>query len=163
MMKGLDGGKKEDAPGVVGSLHGQPAAVGSVASYVPPPAQCGDGLCTIDRRLQMPGGMTLPSRSTLVQLRNGRTVVISAPPLHPGLEYALREQGGVAAVVTPNSFHHAFLNFTDYFPEAKVYLPPALEQRTAISPAALTLNSEPPSLWSDELEQCFFGPVGEYR
>src|ERR1700756_3390459 len=80
-----------------------------VASYVPPPAPCGNGLWTIDRRLQMPGGMILPSRSTLVRLRDGRSVVISAPPLDPGLEYALREQGGVAAVVAPNSFIMPFL------------------------------------------------------
>ena len=83
-----------------------------IRGFAPPPRQVAPDLWTIERRLRMPGGPTLPTRSTVVRLPAGGLLVVSPPPVEAGGLEALDALGAVEDVLVPNSFH--YLNAADF-------------------------------------------------
>src|SRR5262245_38782552 len=116
-----------------------------VEEYRPQPGQLDEGLWTIERKLKMPGGITLPVRTTVVRLQSGALVVLSPPKLDADLEGWLRRQGEVAAVVAPNTFHHLFVGeYPLVFSSAQIFVAPGLSRRVPTVSTATELGPSPP-------------------
>ena len=117
-------------------------------------------LSATPRRLRMPGGPRLPSRTTLVRLGSGGLLVVSPPPVEAGGLEPLERLGAVAEVLVPNSFH--YLNapgFLGRHPDARLLLAPALRQRVPDLPPGDELGPARPASWDGVLEHAILGPV----
>src|SRR4051812_37732940 len=77
-----------------------------VAGFAPPPTAVAPGLWSLERRLRMPGGPLLPSRTTIIRLPAGGLLVVSPPPVAAGGLAALDALGAVDEVLVPNTFHY---------------------------------------------------------
>lgn len=111
----------------------------------------------------MPGGLMLPVRSTVVRLQSGALVIVSPPKRDPDFEGWLRQQGELAAVIAPNTFHHLFASgYPPSFSSARLFAAPGLCRRVASLSTATELGSDPPELWAAEIQQAVFGPVGNF-
>lgn len=136
---------------------------GFAEDYRPQPQEFAEGLWTIERKLKMPGGLTLPVRTTVVRLQSGVLVLLSPPKLDSHVEGWLRQQGEVAAVVAPNAFHHLFVSeYLPIFSAARLFVAPGLPQRVPSLSTATELGNAPPELWAAEIQQAVFGPVGNF-
>jgi hypothetical protein len=131
-----------------------------VAGFAPPPAQLDAGLWAIDRRLRMPGGPILPSRSTVIRLASGGLLVVSPPAIAPGGLDALDALGTVEEVFVPNSFH--YLNAADFaarHPAATLRTSPGLHARVPSFPACDEIGDAVPSAWAGVVEHAVLGPA----
>lgn len=94
-----------------------------------PPRPVAEGLYAIERRLFLPGGVAMPTRSFVVRVAGGGVAVLSPVPD----EEARRDVamlGPVRCLVAPNSFHYTGLaSWAAAFPEARVLLAPGLRAR----------------------------------
>ncbi|MGE0684542.1 MAG: DUF4336 domain-containing protein [Candidatus Binatia bacterium] len=136
---------------------------GLVEGYRPQPQQLAEGLWAIERKLKMPGGFTLPVRTTVVRLQSGALVVLSPPKLDADFKGWLRQQGEVAAVMASNVFHYLFVSeYPPVFPSARIFVAPGLPRRVPALVTATELENAPPELWAAEIQQAVFGPVGNF-
>lgn len=133
-----------------------------VAADRPPPHELGGGLWALDRQLQHFGMARLPTRTTLVRLRNGSLVVVSPPALvDADAAAAIGAIGPVRQVVIPNSFHYLYApEFRRHCPDATLLAPPGLAGRVPELPVDAELGPDPPPGWAGELEYTVLGPVG---
>jgi hypothetical protein len=134
----------------------QAGAPGVDEAYRPPPARIGDGLWSLERKLRMPLGAALPSRTTIVRLAGGGLVLISPPPAHPETWTAIDALGRVDALVAPNSFHYLYVAAAvRQYPRATLYLAPGLPARVPALPEGIDLSERTPA---PEIEQITLGP-----
>lgn len=110
-------------------------------------------LWVIDHPLRV-GGLHLGTRTTIVRLASGGLWVHSPGPLQSGLTAEIAALGPVQALVAPNAMHHLYLTPNiQAFPQATVYISPALPGKLKDPVTHEVLNEEPPALWRDELAQ----------
>jgi len=132
-----------------------------VPGYAPAPVALAPGLWSLERRLRMPGGVTLPTRTTLIRLPSDGLLVVSPPAVEVGGLESLDALGRVEEILVPNSFH--YLNargFQARYPRATLRFPPGLHQRVLGLPAAEELGASAPPSWQGTLESAVLGPVG---
>jgi hypothetical protein len=71
----------------------------------------------------------------------------------------LARMGRVAHLVAPNSFHYLYLGqHREAFPDAAVYLCPALQERRPVVGSGTVLGEAPPAAWEGEIDQAVLGP-----
>ncbi len=131
-----------------------------VSSFAPPPTQIAPNLWSLDRRLRMPGGLSLPTRTIVMRLRSEALLVVSPPPVEIGGLDGLDALGAVAEVLVPNSFH--YLNapgFLARYPQATLWVVPGLHQRVSGLPCGQELSDLTPPSWQGEIEHLVLGPV----
>jgi hypothetical protein len=127
---------------------------GLVRDFAPPPERLDTSLWILDRRLRMPGGPVLPTRTTIVGLPSGGLLVVSPPPAGAGGLDVLGAIGRVEHVVAPNSFHHLNVaGFLARFPGASFWAAPGLFARVPGLPPGTELGSDAPAEWSGAVEQ----------
>jgi hypothetical protein len=130
-----------------------------VADYAPLPRIVADGIWVVDRRLRM-GGVTMPTRMTVVRLRTGGLLLHSPVRLDAPTREGIASLGRVDALVAPNSFHYLFLGeHAAAHPTATVHLAPGLRERRPELSAGTVLGDEPPAAWAADVEQLVFGPI----
>jgi len=131
-----------------------------VTAFAPPPTPIGPGLWSLDRRLRMPGGPLLPSRTTVMRLGSGGLLVVSPPPGAPGGLEHLDALGPVEEIVAPNSFHHVYATeFLARHPGATLRVAPGLHARVAGLPESEELAESTPTSWRGVVEHAILGPV----
>ena len=109
----------------------------------------------IDHPLRV-GGLHLGTRTTLVRLASGGLWMHSPGPLSPQLTADIAALGVVQALVAPNAMHHRYLTHNARaFPQATVYVSPALSEKLKTALAYEVLQTETPPLWRDDLRQHF--------
>lgn len=114
-------------------------------------------LWVIDHPLRV-GGLKLGTRTTVVRLTGGGIWLHSPGPLQPELTAQLTALGPVQALIAPNAMHHLYLTQNvQAFPQATVYVSPALPAKLKGASAYEILSDEPPALWRDELAQHLVG------
>ncbi len=132
----------------------------TVRGFAPPPVEIAQGLWSLERRLRMPGGPSLPARTTLVRLASGGLLVVSPPAVEAGGLAALDALGRVEEVLLPNSFH--YLNarpFLGRYPHAVLRLAPSLAARVPDLPRGEELTDRTPASWLPTLEHTALGPA----
>lgn len=127
--------------------------------FAPPPVAVAPDLWTLERRLRMPGGPVLSSRTSLIRLPSGGLLVVSPPPLGAGGLDALDALGAVEEILVPNSFHYLYAaDFAARYPRAMLRLAPALRERVPDVPGE-ELGADTPASWRPAVEQQVLGPV----
>jgi hypothetical protein len=110
------------------------------AGLRPAPRALADGLYSLDRRIFLPGGFGLPTRSLVVRASDGALVVISPLPD----DEARRDVAGLGPIrflIAPNSFHYLGISsWAAAFPAAQLWLAPHLAERRAELPPAHQLD-----------------------
>jgi hypothetical protein len=135
---------------------GQPRLV---RSFTPPLEQVAPELWSLERRYRMPGGPTLPTRTTLIRLPSGGLLVVSPPPAEAGGLEGVDALGSVAEVLVPNCFHHLNTNaFLARHPRATLRVAPGLFERVPGLPPGEVVEQTPPS-WGGAVEHAVLGPV----
>jgi Domain of unknown function (DUF4336) len=110
-------------------------------------------LWVMDHPLQV-GGLHLGTRTTVVRLSNGGLWLHSPGPLSPELMNEIAALGSVQAIVAPNAMHHLYLTENlRTFPNAAVYVSPALPAKLKEQHSYEVLSDDPPELWRNELAQ----------
>ena len=131
-----------------------------VRGLTPPPRTITENVWSLDRRIAMRGGLSLPARCTVVRLPSGALWVHSPVHLDAETREALTALGPVRHVVAPNSFHYVFVTqYPEAFPEVGVYVAPGLPERCPELPPATVLGAEPPTAWEGVFDSAVFGPV----
>lgn len=126
------------------------------AGYRPPPIRLADGVWSLERRLRMPGGPVLPSRTAIIRSEGDKLALISPPPPHEETFAMIEALGAVAAVVAPNSFHYLYIgDAMRRFQDARLYLAPGLQERIATLPPGTELSDGLPPA---DLEQVTLRP-----
>jgi Domain of unknown function (DUF4336) len=111
----------------------------------------------IDHPLRV-GGLHLGTRTTVVRLANGGLWIHSPGPLRPELTAQLVALGPIQALVAPNAMHHLYLGENiRAFPQATVYVSPALPAKIKGAFTYNILSDEPPVLWRDDFTQHLVG------
>lgn len=131
-----------------------------LTDFAPPPLQVDAHLWVLDRRLRMPGGPILPTRTTLLVLPSGGLLVVSPPPVGAGGLEELDALGPVRHVVVPNSFH--YLNACEFmarYPQAIFWVSPGLFSRVPGLPPGNELTEAAPDAWSGAVEHAILGPT----
>lgn len=131
-----------------------------VRDFAPPPTRVAPDLWSLERRLRMPGGPGLPTRTTILRLGSGGLLVVSPPPVEAGGLEHLDRLGRIEEVLVPNSFH--YLNARGFMvrhPTARLLLAPGLQQRVPGLPPGDELTGPPPRSWSGAVEHAILGPV----
>ena len=129
-----------------------------VDDFAPPPRQLEPGVWVLDRKLQLPGGPRLPSRSTILRLESGALLVISPPPLSESS--GIDALGTVEQVVLPTGLHHLFAaEFPARYPDARLFAAPGLHERVPGLPPAQVLEAGMPGPWPGELELAVLAPA----
>ncbi len=83
-----------------------------------------------ERDFAFPAGMSMPCRSTILRLSDGRLVVHSPLALDDETSSAIDALGDVRFLVAPNCLHWMFLKAAkDRYPKARVFAAPGLAQK----------------------------------
>ncbi|WP_162906527.1 DUF4336 domain-containing protein [Algihabitans albus] len=99
------------------------------------------------------GPLSIPVRSTIVKLTDGRLWIASPPKPTPDLLEALDGIGPIGYVVAPNLQHHSFFaEFLAEVPDAEGYLAPGLPEKIS-APSNCRILAEQD--WADELPGVF--------
>jgi hypothetical protein len=131
-----------------------------VRDFAPPPEKVADGLWALDRRLRMPGGPVLPTRSTIVELGGGDLLVVSPPAVEAGGLEALDELGQVRHLVVPNAFHYlGAAGFLARYHGASFWAAPGLFSRIEALPAGKELGESAPDEWGGVFEIATLRPT----
>jgi hypothetical protein len=133
---------------------------GWVREHAPAPVALGDGLWSVERRLRLPGGVQLPTRSFVVRAEDGGLAVLSPLP-DDAARRDVAALGPVRWLVAPNSFHYGGLaSWAAAFPQARVWLAAGLAARRPELPAGdvLAEGAQPP--FAAALAHAVFGPHG---
>lgn len=114
-------------------------------------------LWMIDHPLRV-GGLQLGTRTTVVRLTSGGVWLHSPGPLQPALTAEISALGPVQALVASNAMHHLYLSQNvEAFPQAAVYVSPALPAKIKGAFTYNILSDEPPTLWRDDFVQHLVG------
>lgn len=125
----------------------------TIVGFAPPVAPVDSGLWGLERRARMPGGLILPTRTTVVRLPGDDVLVISPPPVECGGLESLDALGPVRHVVVSNAFH--YLNaraFLERYPEARFWAAPGLFRRVAGLPSGTEIEPDLRASWSDAID-----------
>ena len=110
-------------------------------------------LWVIDHPLRV-GGLQLGTRTTMGRLASGSLWLHSPGPLQPELTAEIVALGPVQALVAPNAMHHLYLTQNvQAFPQATVYVSPALPAKIKDPLTYEILSEDPPALWRDDIAQ----------
>ncbi|MEZ4223271.1 MAG: DUF4336 domain-containing protein [Polyangiaceae bacterium] len=102
-------------------------------------------------------GFPYPTRMVVAKLADGGLWVWSPVDLTPVLESAVNELGPVRHLVSPNKIHHIFLKqWSERYPDAKLYAPPGLARRKPELRFDAELGDEPDSGWDRDVDQVVF-------
>jgi hypothetical protein len=94
-----------------------------------------EGVWGFEHDLRLPGGLRLPSRSTIVRLPSGGLLVHSPLPFAAEAAEAIEALGPVEAIVAPSCVHWLFVAAAaERWPKARVYGAPGLEQKMKGTP-----------------------------
>lgn len=109
-------------------------------------------------------GLELGTRTTIVRLTTGGLWLHSPGPLSQALSETISTLGPVEALVAPNAMHHLYLQDNiRAFPDAKVYLSPALPPKLKFQSAYEVLLEEIPASWSQDLVQHHVGGLPQLQ
>ena len=109
------------------------------------PKLVGDGVYTVDSRLDGPLGAVLPARMTVLELPGGELLLHSPTRFSPRLASELEALGRIAHLVTPNIGHWMFLQaWQQAFPGATVWAAPGLRGRRAVRRSGVRLDRDLP-------------------
>lgn len=89
-----------------------------------------ENLSFLESKIQMPGGVDLPLRSTLIRLANGESLLYA--PFYFSEEQLnfLQKNSSVNYLIFPNQFHHLSATILRrQFPNAKMIAAPGLEEK----------------------------------
>jgi hypothetical protein len=108
-------------------------------------------------------GVAVPTRMSVMRLKDGRVLVHSPVPIAPDLRSAVKDLGPLAGMVAPNLFHHQFVSeWKAAFPEAKVLCVPGLEtKRSDIKFDGVLENVSPPE-WRGQVDQLLIEGIPSY-
>jgi hypothetical protein len=126
--------------------------------FAPPPVAIAPELWSLERRVRMPGGVGLSTRTTLICLPSRGLLVVSPPALAPGGLEQVDALGPVEEILVPNSFH--YLNARDFaarHPGAALRLAPGLQRRVPGLPGEELAAA--PASWRGSVEHLVLGPV----
>src|SRR5690349_2876214 len=114
-------------------------------------------LWVIDHPLRL-GGLHLGTRTTVVRLSSGSLWLHSPGPLQPELTDEIVALGPVQALVAPNAMHHLYLSQNvQAFPQATVYVSPALPAKIKEPMTYELLSDESPASLHNEFAQHLVG------
>jgi hypothetical protein len=131
-----------------------------IAGFAPPPCEIAAGVRVLDRQLRMPGGITLPNRTTVLGVRDGDIAVISPPPPDAEARRAIDSIGTVRWIVAPNSFHYLYApSFAAHYPDAELLVSAGLRERVPEFPPADEIRARVPELWDGAVDVAVLGPV----
>lgn len=124
-------------------------------SFTPPPREIAPGIWGIDRQVRFAGAV-LPARSTVIDLGQGRLLLVS-PPADACPE--LDRLGSLDAIVAPNSFHYLYADsYLRRHPAAQLFVAPGLPQRVPSLPRAVELGAGRQVPWESHLSHVVLGP-----
>ena len=102
-------------------------------------------------------GFPYPTRMCVVRLADGNSWVWSPVALTEELAQAVEAIGPIRHIVSPNKIHHLFLGeWSDRWPDAKIYSPPGLASRKPELRFDAELGDEPDSAWAADIDQTIF-------
>jgi hypothetical protein len=102
-------------------------------------------------------GFPYPTRMAAARLSDGSVWVWSPVALTPELERSVDAIGPVRHIVSPNKIHHLFLKqWTERWPDARVYAPPGLASRKPELRFDAELTGEADPAWAADLDQAIF-------
>ena len=102
-------------------------------------------------------GFPYPTRMAVARLSDGSAWVWSPVALTDELVESVNAIGPVRYIVSPNKIHHLFLaEWSERWPEARVYAPPGLAQRKPDLRFDAELGDEPDPAWADDIDQVIF-------
>jgi hypothetical protein len=102
-------------------------------------------------------GFPYPTRMAAARLSDGSVWVWSPVALTPELESSVDAIGPVRHIVSPNKIHHLFLKqWTERWPDARVYAPPGLASRKPELRFDAELTGEADPAWAADLDQAIF-------
>lgn len=102
-------------------------------------------------------GFPYPTRMAVVRLSNGNAWVWSPVALTSELIDSINAIGPVRHIVSPNKIHHLFLaEWSERWPEARVYAPPGLAKRRPDLHFDTELGDGPEPEWSADIDQVIF-------
>jgi len=102
-------------------------------------------------------GFPYPTRMAVVRLSNGAAWVWSPVSLTDELYDAVIAIGPVRHIVSPNKIHNIFLaEWSERFPDARVYAPPGLAKRRPNLRFDAELGDEPDPAWAVDIDQVIF-------
>jgi hypothetical protein len=92
--------------------------------------QIADGVWGHERAIKLPGGMLLPSRATIVRVRDGSLAIHSPLAIDDDAAKSIDALGDVRAIVAPSCVHWMFVaGAKKRYPKARLYGPPGLEKK----------------------------------
>jgi hypothetical protein len=102
-------------------------------------------------------GFPYPTRMAVARLSDGSAWVWSPVALTHELFNSVQALGPVRHIVSPNKIHHLFLaEWSDRWPDARVYAPPGLAQRKPDLRFDAMLGDEPAPAWAADIDQVVF-------
>jgi len=122
----------------------------------------GPNIWSVDGPTVEIGSFPYRTRMAVVKLSNGRGAWIWSPTkftkeLASEIEAAVG--GPVTHIVSPNKAHHLNLKqWSEHYPEARVYAPPGLKERSIVKGVAFTddLGDEPDEAFANDIDQVIF-------
>jgi hypothetical protein len=103
-------------------------------------------------------GVETGTRMTVVKLDGGGLFVHSPVSLREDTRTAVDALGAVEAVVASSGFHHLYVSeWSEAYPDAKLYACPGLERKRDDVAWDGVLGDEPEATWQGQLDQVFFG------
>jgi hypothetical protein len=119
--------------------------------YQWPMRQLDPGIWVIDHSLSM-GGLQLGTRTTVLGLSGGGTLVHAPGPLTEEQRAAVTALGPVRAIVLPNLFHHRFAAAaTSAWPDARVLAAAGLRAKRKDLRIDEDLGPTPPAAWGADV------------
>jgi hypothetical protein len=102
-------------------------------------------------------GFPYPTRMAVVKLSDGSAWVWSPVALMEELADEVQAVGPTRHIVSPNKIHHLFLKeWTDRWPDARVYAPPGLARKKPELRFDAELGDEPDPAWATDIDQVIF-------
>jgi len=130
--------------------------------FAPPPVPVAPDLWALDRRLRLPPGLTLPTRTFVVRLPSRGLLVVSPPPPEAGGLDALDALGAVEEILVPNSYHYVYAEaFAARYPHAVLRVAPGLRRRVPELSTGAELGATAPPAWAGAVAHRILGPVGD--
>jgi Domain of unknown function (DUF4336) len=113
-----------------------------------------EGLFCAESEMNMPGGVRMNTRMTVVRLAGGELLVHSPIRMDDALAKEVQALGDVGHIVAPNRFHHLFFGpCAERFSNARTYGPPGLAEKIPALRIDDVLSDAAPKPWSEEIEQ----------